>query len=41
MHLPVGLHATKSGLKLAFTEPLLVNLGDVTYQIDPPDEDGT
>lgn len=22
MHLPVGLHATKSGLKLAFTEPL-------------------
>lgn len=26
---------------LAFSEPVLVNLGDVTYQIDPPDEDGT
>ena len=33
-----GPHLSKY---LAFTEPLLVNLGDVTYQIDPPDEDGT
>lgn len=33
-----GSHLSKY---LAFTEPVLVNLGDVTYQIDPADPDGT
>ena len=37
--------ATKHGSHLSkylvFTEPVLVNLGDVTYQIDPPDPEGT
>lgn len=37
--------ATKHGGQLskylAFTEPVLVNLGDTTYQIDPPDPEGT
>jgi uncharacterized protein YegL len=37
--------ATKHGGQLskylAFSEPVLVNLGDITYQIDPPDPEGT
>lgn len=34
-------HGGQLSKYLAFAEPVLVNLGDTTYQIDPPDPEGT